>query len=237
MITVGSLFSGLGAFDLGFERSGMKVKWQVEIDEFANKILTKHWPNVPKYKDVREVTVDTLVNNSYSKLSKQDKERLDMEIKNSKYNEAIKLYELGLSIGDVADFYNITRQATWMILKRRGCIFRPKLKFSKDNHFYRGTKANDNSQNILEKAVKKGIITKPKECEICRQSIIFKNGRSGIQAHHCDYNKPLDVLWLCQKCHHEWHKNNKAIPRKEVKIDETIARSDDTVELLCGGFP
>lgn len=52
-ITFGSLFAGIGGFDLGFERSGMVCKWQVEIDEFCRKVLTKHWPNVPKWDDIR----------------------------------------------------------------------------------------------------------------------------------------------------------------------------------------
>jgi len=53
-LTFGSLFVGIGGLDLGFERSGMQCKWQVEIDEFCQKVLTKHWPDVPKYRDIRE---------------------------------------------------------------------------------------------------------------------------------------------------------------------------------------
>jgi len=54
-VTFGSLFAGIGGFDLGFEQAGMKCKWQCEIDKHANKILEKHWPNVRRYKDVREL--------------------------------------------------------------------------------------------------------------------------------------------------------------------------------------
>jgi len=51
----GSLFAGIGGFDLGLERAGMTCSWQVEIDPFCNKVLEKHWPNVRRYADVREV--------------------------------------------------------------------------------------------------------------------------------------------------------------------------------------
>ncbi len=51
----GSLFSGIGGMDLGLERAGMECAWQVEIDPFCRKVLTKHWPNVPKFEDVKEV--------------------------------------------------------------------------------------------------------------------------------------------------------------------------------------
>ena len=54
MLTFGSLFAGIGGLDLGLERAGMKCLWQVEINELCQKVLTKHWPNVPKYRDIRE---------------------------------------------------------------------------------------------------------------------------------------------------------------------------------------
>jgi DNA (cytosine-5)-methyltransferase 1 len=55
ILTVGSLFSGIGGFDLGLERAGMKVIWQSEIDEFASKVLKKHWPDVPNLGDITKV--------------------------------------------------------------------------------------------------------------------------------------------------------------------------------------
>ena len=53
-LTFGSLFAGIGGFDLGFERAGMTCKWQVEIDDYAIKVLEKHWPQVHRERDIRE---------------------------------------------------------------------------------------------------------------------------------------------------------------------------------------
>lgn len=52
-LSFGSLFAGIGGFDLGFERAGMVCKWQVEINGYANRILAKHWPHVRRWPDVR----------------------------------------------------------------------------------------------------------------------------------------------------------------------------------------
>jgi DNA (cytosine-5)-methyltransferase 1 len=52
-MTFGSLFAGIGGFDLGFERAGMQCRWQVEIDEYANRVLAKHWPRVARWKDIK----------------------------------------------------------------------------------------------------------------------------------------------------------------------------------------
>ena len=50
----GSLFAGIGGFDLGLERAGMTCAWQVEIDERRRAVLEKHWPHVQRYADIRD---------------------------------------------------------------------------------------------------------------------------------------------------------------------------------------
>ena len=54
-MNVGSTFSGVGGFDLGFERAGMRVVWQAEIDEWCCRVLRDHWPGATIYDDVRTV--------------------------------------------------------------------------------------------------------------------------------------------------------------------------------------
>lgn len=53
----------------------------------------------------------------------------------------------------------------------------------------------------LHRAVRSGALTKPSECSEC--------GTAGkVVGHHDDYDKPLEVRWLCQGCHIQWHKQN-----------------------------
>src|SRR5574343_371934 len=50
----GSLFSGIGGFDLAAEWVGWTNIFQVENDKFCNKILEKNFPNVKRYGDIKE---------------------------------------------------------------------------------------------------------------------------------------------------------------------------------------
>ena len=47
------LFSGVGGFSLGLERAGFKTVAFCEIDPYCQKVLRKHWPNVPIYEDIK----------------------------------------------------------------------------------------------------------------------------------------------------------------------------------------
>lgn len=55
------LFSGIGGFSLGLERTGgFETVAFCEIEEFPRRVLAKHWPDVPCYRDVRELTAERL---------------------------------------------------------------------------------------------------------------------------------------------------------------------------------
>jgi DNA (cytosine-5)-methyltransferase 1 len=55
-----SLFSGIGGLDLAAEWAGFQTVGQVEKGDYANKILGKHWPNVPRWEDIKDVTIHTV---------------------------------------------------------------------------------------------------------------------------------------------------------------------------------
>jgi len=131
-----------------------------------------------------------------------------------KFDEAARMYDAGMSVQNVADFYGVTRQSMWKSLKRRTTL-RPQLRFGADNHFTReGVTPKDRAHNLCEQAMKRRVIV-AQPCEVCGFAGKAKDGRNLVQAHHDDYNKPLEVRWLCQKHHHEWHKHNLPIPFSE----------------------
>lgn len=59
MLSIGSLFSGIGGLELGLERAGLgPVKWQAESDAYAREVIARHWPEARRYEDVRDVDRD-----------------------------------------------------------------------------------------------------------------------------------------------------------------------------------
>ncbi len=58
MITHLSLFSGIGGLDLAAEWAGITTVGQCEWADYPTKVLEKHWPDVPRWRDIRTLTGD-----------------------------------------------------------------------------------------------------------------------------------------------------------------------------------
>lgn len=58
------------------------------------------------------------------------------------------------------------------------------------------------ASRTVTNAVRDGKLIKPEKCTLC---LSIEN----IEGHHPDYDKPLEVVWLCRKCHRNYHKELK----------------------------
>jgi hypothetical protein len=64
----------------------------------------------------------------------------------------------------------------------------------------------DKARRHLQWKIDSGQVKRPDTCERCGSNgKEYRDGRAGIQAHHPDYSKPLEVEWLCESCHKAKH--------------------------------
>lgn len=54
VLTVGSLFTGIGGIDIAFQEAGFELVWQVENNSYCQKVLQKNFPDVALYGDIHE---------------------------------------------------------------------------------------------------------------------------------------------------------------------------------------
>ena len=75
------------------------------------------------------------------------------------------------------------------------------------------------ARSQLHQALYSGKLKKPTSCSKCKRHFIRPNLLHG---HHEDYEKPLDVIWLCASCHMSLH-HKAADPDLDTALDELVA--------------
>jgi hypothetical protein len=75
----------------------------------------------------------------------------------------------------------------------------PKIKAREEKKIYHKNLEKSRARGRLKMAVYRGKIIKPKNCVQCNVEA------KRIEAHHTDYSKPFEVLWLCTECHKRIH--------------------------------
>ena len=106
-------------------------------------------------------------------------------------------------------YYQRNRENSKERMKQYQQRNREKINQNKKQRYHRNPE-KDKARSMLNRAVKSGKIHKPLYCSSCE-------GDKHLEAHHTDYSKPLEVLWLCRSCHVELHRGlrNKQITEEK----------------------
>lgn len=78
----------------------------------------------------------------------------------------------------------------------------------------------------VQNALNRGILKRPIICSRCK-----KTSKLSIEAHHKDYRKALDVIWLCKKCHFKIHsiygfQESQKITKNDPHICQTLIKKE-----------
>lgn len=138
----------------------------------------------------------------------------------------VEMYNSGMSTPQIAEVVGVRMSSVWSAILTRGVPMRFSKRGDKSNFYRGGSFKSDKVRCQVNAAIRRGDVTVSNTCSECGATKACRNGQRGVVAHHDNYNKPLDIRWLCVKCHTEWHKYNKAIPVfkvRDVKFSKPIS--------------
>jgi hypothetical protein len=93
----------------------------------------------------------------------------------------------------------LKRAKAYLSTERGKAVRKNRMDNYRKNHPIR-----DRARYLVSYEIKCGRLIRPEVCSCC-------NAECKPHGHHDNYTKPLDVTWLCEPCHKQWHKQNKPI--------------------------
>ena len=106
----------------------------------------------------------------------------------------------------IKQYYQLNREEKNQYQKEYNHMNREKIN-QYQNQYKKRSPEKQKARVKLNDAVRTGKIHKPLYCSSCE-------GDKHLEAHHTDYTKPLEVLWLCRTCHVDLHRGLREESRK-----------------------
>ena len=85
---------------------------------------------------------------------------------------------------------------------RKWCAANPERYKVLMQEYRRRNRKKEAARSVFRRAVMSGRVVRAEKCQEC--------GGSPVEGHHEDYDKPLDVAWLCKVCHGKRHRKKEA---------------------------
>jgi len=210
---IGSLFSGAGGLDLAVaEHYSAEVVWHVENDRSASAVLVQHWPDAPNLGDI-------------TKIDWESEELMGAHRADALAQHMYDRYCQGLSLEQVAEEFNRSRQTVWKMFDRRGWSLRPRSGPERDGCTYNG---------LVYRLANTGYLrcTTGGREYLHRQVWMDHHGARippGHDIHHVDHNKlnnhPSNLRLLTASEHTKLHR------------EEVVPANTPAVDILTAGWP
>lgn len=212
-----ALCAGYGGLELGLEMAGVHVDlvWYSEIDKHASLVMAHHHPDVPNLGDLTTITTERL-------------EMTTLATHQARAESMYSAYCSGMSMAQVGEQFDVSRQTVFKMFQRRGWDTRPtyvrrlpeqhyggrKFTYMKSTGYMRATEGDRELMHRYIWKVEVGEIP------------------PGHDVHHADHNRLNNELANLECIEHAEHTRRHALEAREAGEPK-----EPNIDIVTAGFP